>query len=69
MANRLDKATLTAQCINCHMPQKPSSVITVHNNRKSTLVPYEVRTHRIAVYPQETQKIVSWLKNNKLTAL
>ncbi len=69
MANRLDKATLTAQCINCHMPQKPSSVITVHNNSKSTLVPYDVRTHRIAVYPQETQKIVSWLKNNKLTDL
>jgi hypothetical protein len=69
MADRLSKATLTAQCINCHMPQKPSGVITVHNSSKSTLVPYEVRTHRIAIYPQETKKIVSWLKDTKLATL
>lgn len=62
MADKLGEAAIAGRCIDCHMPKKPSSVIAVHNSTNTTLDPYEVRTHRIAIYPEETKKIISWLK-------
>jgi hypothetical protein len=67
MAGKLSNDVLQARCIDCHMPAKPSSVITVNNNSKSTQVPYEVRTHRITIYPDETRKIMDWVKTNQQT--
>jgi hypothetical protein len=64
MADKLSPAALTAKCLDCHMPAKPSNVITVRNNSRSTLVPYEVRTHRITIYAEETKKIMDWIKAN-----
>jgi len=64
MADKLGQAAIAGKCIDCHMPKKPSGVIAVHNSGKSTLSPYEVRTHRIAIYPQETAKIVAWIQGN-----
>jgi hypothetical protein len=61
MANKLGAAAIANKCIDCHMPKKPSNVIAVHNSSKSTLAPYEVRTHRIAVYPDEVKKMITWL--------
>ena len=51
LAGKVSNNLLVGKCIDCHMPNKPSSVISVHNKGQSTLVPYEVRTHRIAIYP------------------
>ncbi|MBS7566877.1 hypothetical protein KHS38_20900 [Mucilaginibacter sp. Bleaf8] len=60
LTGRVDQSLLN-KCIDCHMPAKPSNVITVHNGGKSTLVPYEVRTHRIAIYPDEAKKIINMI--------
>lgn len=64
MADKLGQTAIVAKCIDCHMPKKPSSVISVHNSINSTLAPYEVRTHNIAIYPPEVKKIISWLKKS-----
>jgi len=37
-------------CIDCHMPLKPSSVITMLTNQKRSAVPDSIRTHLVAVY-------------------
>jgi len=54
-------------CIDCHMPAKPSNVIVVQTSGKGTAVPYLVRTHYIAVYPKESKKILAFLKINNIT--
>jgi hypothetical protein len=61
LAPKLGTAIKT-YCINCHMPQKASHVIslTALNNKMNP--PYEVRTHHIAIYPEETQKIAAFIK-------
>jgi hypothetical protein len=66
MAEKLGEAAIASKCIDCHMPKKPSLVIAVHNSTNTTLDPYEVRTHHIAIYPQETKKIISWLQTAKV---
>lgn len=52
---------LKKNCIDCHMPAKPSNLIQVEGNGNKVQVPYLVRTHRIAVYPTETKKILAFL--------
>jgi hypothetical protein len=61
MANRLDAGILMNNCINCHMPAKPSNVIVVQTSGKGVANPYMVRSHRIAVYPDETKRILTYL--------
>jgi hypothetical protein len=50
-------------CIDCHMPAKPSNLIQVEANGNKLKVPYLVRTHRIAIYPQETKKIMAFINS------
>jgi HrpA-like RNA helicase len=50
-------------CIDCHMPVKPSNMIQVEANGSKLKVPYLVRTHRIAIYPQETKKIIAFINS------
>ena len=52
-------------CIDCHMPAKPSNVIRVESVDGKMAIPYMVRTHRIAVYPEESKKIMSFIKSQK----
>ncbi|WDF54427.1 cytochrome c3 family protein [Mucilaginibacter sp. KACC 22063] len=40
-------------CIDCHMPLKPSNVIEVEASGGKKVVPYLVRTHHIAIYPKK----------------
>jgi hypothetical protein len=42
-------------CIDCHMPLKPSSLITMLTNQKQVAVPDSMRTHLIAVYSKGKQ--------------
>ena len=56
--------TINNKCIDCHMPQKPSNVISVEATGGKMSVPYLVRTHRIAIYPEETKKILAFIKNS-----
>jgi hypothetical protein len=51
------------KCIDCHMPARPSNLIQVEAAGNKLQVPYEVRTHRIAIYPQETKKVMAYINN------
>jgi predicted CXXCH cytochrome family protein len=45
-------ATLQNNCIDCHMPIRPSSAITFQANRETPKSAYLLRTHKIAIYAQ-----------------
>jgi hypothetical protein len=48
--------SLETNCINCHMPNKDSRIINMLSSGTTAFTPEVVRSHRIAVYPQETKK-------------
>lgn len=59
--------TISTNCIDCHMPEKQSRMLTVKlegevDNKASTL-----RSHIIAIYPKEAEKFM--LKKNKKSDL
>ncbi|WP_114936730.1 cytochrome c3 family protein [Mucilaginibacter endophyticus] len=54
-------AMMQNNCIDCHMPLKPSNTIAVNDTSGKSSSPYLVRTHRIAIYPNETKKILAFL--------
>jgi len=56
------KFQLNNNCIDCHMPMLPSQAITLTIDNSKNNVPDMVRTHRIAVYPEITKKILEKLK-------
>jgi hypothetical protein len=58
--NTLAATTLSANCIDCHMPARPSQVITMTSAANRPVVPALVRTHLIAIYPEAT---AAFLKN------
>jgi Cytochrome c554 and c-prime len=47
----LAKGSLSANCIDCHMPKEPSKLITFQQAGKDHLSPYLLRSHRIAIHP------------------
>ncbi|MGF7041334.1 cytochrome c3 family protein [Mucilaginibacter lappiensis] len=65
MAPKLGTA-INTYCINCHMPQKSSHIITIGEAGGKMNAPYLLRTHRIAIYPEETQKILAFIKTKNL---
>lgn len=48
--------SLKENCIDCHMPKKQSGVIGFYLSGKTEMSPYLLRTHKIGIYPEETQK-------------
>ena len=68
MAPVLGEAIKT-KCIDCHMPAKPSNVIVVQTAGKGDANPYMVRSHHIAIYPEESRRIMAYLKTQKTTPL
>ncbi|MDN3584539.1 cytochrome c3 family protein [Mucilaginibacter flavus] len=61
LAPKLGEA-IKNNCINCHMPNKASHVISLTAFNSKMNPPYEVRTHHIAIYPEETEKIMAFIK-------
>jgi hypothetical protein len=55
-------SVINNNCIDCHMPNKTSKSIMVNGPAKQTTFPFVARMHRIAIYPEETQKVMAWLK-------
>lgn len=53
---------ISNKCIDCHMPAKPSSAIAVEEQDGKQGVPYLVRTHYIAIYPEETKKVLAFVQ-------
>jgi hypothetical protein len=57
---------ITDKCIDCHMPNEASKIIGFREKGKDEISHYFLRTHRIAIYPEEVKKILNELKNNKI---
>ncbi|MBO9681378.1 MAG: hypothetical protein J7502_01685 [Flavisolibacter sp.] len=53
------KTLITDNCIDCHMPAKPSKSITLLSNGQASPLADLVRTHYIKVYPEESKKFIS----------
>jgi Cytochrome c554 and c-prime len=53
---------ISKNCTGCHMPQLPSRAIAVLLPGQETLTPATMHTHHITSYPEETQKILAFLK-------
>jgi hypothetical protein len=64
LAAQLGK-TINSNCIDCHMPVKTSNAILINGPNNQTTYPFHVRTHLIAIYPEESQKIMAWMKSVK----
>jgi hypothetical protein len=58
-------AMIKNNCIDCHMPLKPSNIIAVASAAGKKQVPYLVRTHHIAIYPEEAKKIAFFINAEK----
>lgn len=50
--------SVKSNCIDCHMPLKPSSGITMLTNQKMSAVPDYIRTHLITIYDKESKQFV-----------
>ena len=59
---------LKSNCIDCHMPAKPSNIIAVGTSGQGKVIPYMVRNHHIAIYPDESQTILNYLKRHKASS-
>jgi hypothetical protein len=60
----LPASALINNCITCHMPLLPSKKIFLQMPDKDQSTPDLVRTHRIAIYPEETKKFIDKLKQH-----
>lgn len=61
----LSENSLKANCTNCHMPQQPSMAIAVMLQGKTSPEPALMHTHYIKAYPDETKKVLAYLKSIK----
>ena len=59
----LPAATLTQNCIDCHMPALPSGKIALLANGQTSPTPDSIHTHLITIYPNETARIMARLKH------
>ena len=57
-------SALNKNCIDCHMPLKSSNVIAVQLRGDVAPIAALIRSHFISIYPEETKKIMSAMKNS-----
>ena len=57
----LPQSKITNNCIDCHMPKLPSSVLTMQSKDLSSRDSLMVRTHRIAVYEEVSEELLEYL--------
>ncbi len=62
MTGQLGKA-IESKCVACHMPEQPSMAIAVMLQGSPMPVPAYMHTHYIKSYPEETKKVLAYLKN------
>jgi len=58
IATTQNAALIKSNCIKCHMPALLSKVILISNSNQTSTADIYVRSHHIAIYPQETKKIL-----------
>lgn len=56
--------TISKNCIDCHMPKQRSGSIAVLLEGAYAPTPALLRTHYIKVYPDETDKVLDYLRNS-----
>src|SRR5450432_396310 len=67
MANDSNMAFIKNNCTRCHMPEQASSVIRVQATANSIqAIPTMVINHRIAIYPEEAEKILKTIVYRKV---
>jgi hypothetical protein len=59
LAPSLGAAVLARNCIDCHMPAQASKIITLQTEGQKDPVADKVRSHYIAIYPEETKKFLT----------
>lgn len=52
-------ANIRENCIDCHMPKRPSRAVTLFEEGKEVPTPAMIRTHFISVYSPETKRLRS----------
>lgn len=62
MTHSLGKIIKT-NCIDCHMPLKSSKVIAVQLHGDSIPIAASIRSHFISIYPEQTNKVITFMKN------
>jgi hypothetical protein len=62
MEGTLNREELKSNCVNCHMPEQPSMAIAVLLQGQNTPTPALMHTHLIRGYPDETKKILAFIK-------
>lgn len=63
----IEQSSLKQNCIDCHMPEKESAVIIFSNHENGKKISAKMRSHFIKIYPEETQKIISFLNKSDKT--
>lgn len=58
-------SSIKENCIDCHMPLRPSKTITELLPGKTRPTAALIRSHHIAIYPEDTKKILAIFKLNK----
>jgi hypothetical protein len=53
--------TLQNNCIDCHMPVLPSKKIQLDLGKREKMEPDYIRTHYIAIYREESRKLLKQL--------
>jgi len=64
MTASLSAGILNRACISCHMPEQPSMAIAVLLQGQYTPTPALMHTHLIKNYPDETKKVLAFIKEN-----
>jgi len=62
MTSTISAEELKKNCTKCHMPQLPSKAIAVLLQGNDTLTPATMHTHLIKNYPDETRKVLAFIK-------
>ena len=57
--------SMSDNCIDCHMPLLPSNKIFLQLDDPKKSTPDFVRTHRIAIYPKQTEEFLKTINNTK----
>lgn len=60
-------SVITKNCIDCHMPKQLSHAVSVYLQGESSPTSALMRTHYIKIYPDETKKVLSLLKQTQAT--
>ncbi len=67
MEKKIGKS-IVSNCIDCHMPLKPSRAIAVFLPGSAVPTAAMIRSHYISVYPQETEKLLKQMKSQSIKA-